>query len=79
MRFGKKGKLSPRYIGPYKISKRVENMAYELELTQELALVHPVFHISMLKKCSGDPPLIIQTEDVGIKDICLMRRFMFKL
>ncbi|WMV49454.1 hypothetical protein MTR67_042839 [Solanum verrucosum] len=68
MRFGKKGKLSPRYIGPYKISKRAGNVAYELELPQELAVVHPVFHISMLKKCMGDPALIIPTEDIGIKD-----------
>ena len=50
MRFGKKVKLSPRYIGPYRITKRVSNVAYELELPQELAAVHLVFHISMLKK-----------------------------
>ncbi|WMV37969.1 hypothetical protein MTR67_031354 [Solanum verrucosum] len=68
MRFGKKAKLSPRYIGPYKTSKRVGNVAYELELPQELAAVHPVFHISMLKKCMSDPSLIIPTEDIVIKD-----------
>ncbi|WMV49348.1 hypothetical protein MTR67_042733 [Solanum verrucosum] len=68
MRFGKKGKLSPRYIGPYRISKRIGNVAYELELPQELAEVHPMFHISMLKKCMGDPSLIIPTENIGIKD-----------
>ncbi|WMV09831.1 hypothetical protein MTR67_003216 [Solanum verrucosum] len=68
MRFGKKGNLSPRYIGPYRISKRVGNVAYELELPQELATVHQVFHISMLKKCMGDPSLIIPTKDIGIKD-----------
>ena len=56
MRFSKKGKLSPRYIGPYRISKRVDNVAYELELPQESAAVHPVFHI---------PSLILQTENVG--------------
>ncbi|WMV24554.1 hypothetical protein MTR67_017939 [Solanum verrucosum] len=43
MRFGKKGKLSPRYIGPHRISKRIGNVAYELELPQELAAVHLVF------------------------------------
>ena len=48
MRFDKKGKLSPRYIGPYGIVKRVGNVAYELELPQDLAVVHPVFDISML-------------------------------
>ncbi|KAK4716070.1 hypothetical protein R3W88_014408 [Solanum pinnatisectum] len=68
MRFGKKGKLSPRYIGPYRIAKRIGNVAYELELQQELAAVHPVFHISMLKKCMGDPSLIISTENIEIKD-----------
>ncbi|WMV09624.1 hypothetical protein MTR67_003009 [Solanum verrucosum] len=68
MRFCKKGKLSPRYIVPYKISKRIDNVAYELELPQELASVHPVFHISMLKKCMGDPSLIIPTDDIGIID-----------
>ncbi|WMV19832.1 hypothetical protein MTR67_013217 [Solanum verrucosum] len=68
MRFGKKGKLIPRYIGPYRIVKRIGNVAYELELSQELAAVHPVFHTSMLKKCMEDPSLIIPTENVGIKD-----------
>ncbi|WMV32193.1 hypothetical protein MTR67_025578 [Solanum verrucosum] len=68
MRFGKKCKLSSRYISPYQISKRIGNVAYELELTQELVAVHPAFHISMLKKCMGDPSLIIPTEDIGIKD-----------
>ena len=61
MRFGKKGKLSSRYIGPYRIAKRIGKVAYELELPQELAAVHSVFHISMLKKCMGDPSLIITT------------------
>ncbi|XP_069150266.1 uncharacterized protein [Solanum lycopersicum] len=68
MRFGKKGKLSTRYNDPYRISKRVGNVTYELELPQELATVHPVFHISMSKKCMSDPSLIILTEDIGIKD-----------
>ncbi|WMV46613.1 hypothetical protein MTR67_039998 [Solanum verrucosum] len=68
MRFGKKGKLSPRYIGPYRISKRIDNVAYELELLPELAAVHLVFHISLLKKCMGDPSLIIPNKKIGIKD-----------
>ncbi|WMV07796.1 hypothetical protein MTR67_001181 [Solanum verrucosum] len=51
MRFGKKGKLSPRYVGPYRILKRISKMAYELELPAKLAAVHPVFHILLLKKC----------------------------
>ena len=68
IRFGKKGKLSPRYIGPYRIDKRIDNVANELELPQELVTVHPVFHISMLNKCMDDPSLIILTEDIEIND-----------
>ncbi|WMV24125.1 hypothetical protein MTR67_017510, partial [Solanum verrucosum] len=77
MRFDKKGKLSPRYISPYRISKRICNVSYELELPQELAAVHPVY-ISMLKKCMGDPSHVIPTGDIGIKDNYLMRRFPFR-
>ncbi|WMV42010.1 hypothetical protein MTR67_035395 [Solanum verrucosum] len=68
MRFGKKRKLSPRYVGPYKILKRVGKVAYELELPAELAVVHPVFHISLLKKCVGDPTSILPMESVAVKD-----------
>ncbi|WMV46330.1 hypothetical protein MTR67_039715 [Solanum verrucosum] len=62
MRFVKKGEFSTRYIGPYKISKRIGNVAYELKLPSELAAVHLVFHISMLKKCMGDPHLLFSSE-----------------
>ncbi|KAH0702583.1 hypothetical protein KY285_016861 [Solanum tuberosum] len=55
-------------VGEARISKRIGNVAYELELPQELAVVHSVFHISMLKKCMCDPSLIIPTKDIGIKD-----------
>ncbi|XP_009766246.1 uncharacterized protein [Nicotiana sylvestris] len=68
MRFGKKGKLSPRYIGPYRILRRIGQVAYELELPQELAVVRPVFHVSMLKKFMGDPSLVVPTEVIGVKD-----------
>ncbi len=53
MRFGKKGKLSPLYIGPYQIMRRIGGVAYELEFPASLGSIHPVFHISMLKKCIG--------------------------
>ena len=62
MRFVKKGNLSPRYVGPYKIMKRVGKVAYELELPAKFAAVHPVFHISLLKKCVGDPASIVPLE-----------------
>ncbi|WMV55173.1 hypothetical protein MTR67_048558 [Solanum verrucosum] len=68
MRFVKKDKLSPWYIGPYGISKRIGSVAYELELPSELAAVHLVLHSAMLKKCTGDPSLIIPTKHIGIKD-----------
>ncbi|WMV29128.1 hypothetical protein MTR67_022513 [Solanum verrucosum] len=68
MRFGKKGKLSPRYVGPYRILKWIGKVAYELELPTDLAAVHPVFHISLLKKCVGDPASIVPLESVAVKD-----------
>ncbi|KAK4710700.1 hypothetical protein R3W88_005213 [Solanum pinnatisectum] len=68
MRFGKKGKFSPRYIGPYYILKRIGKVAYELELPADLAAMHPVFHISLLKKCVGDPVSVVPLESMAIKD-----------
>ncbi|WMV46283.1 hypothetical protein MTR67_039668 [Solanum verrucosum] len=68
MRFSRKGKLSLWYIGPNRISKRIGNVVYELELPSELAAVHSVFHISTLKKCMGDPSLIMPTLHIGIMD-----------
>ncbi|XP_070049780.1 uncharacterized protein [Nicotiana tomentosiformis] len=64
MRFGKKGNLSPRYIGPYKIIRRVVQVAYELDLPSNLESVHLVFHVSMLRKCIGDPANVIPVDDV---------------
>ncbi|XP_016433286.1 uncharacterized protein LOC107759789 [Nicotiana tabacum] len=68
MRFGKKGKLSPHYIELYKIMRRIGQVTYELELPQELAAVHPVFHVSMLKKFTGDPSLVVPIEIIRVKD-----------
>ena len=69
MRFCKKIKICPRYILPSRISKGIDNVDYELMLAQELAMVHTLFHISMLKKCMGDLSRIIPTEDTSIKNI----------
>ncbi|XP_027774279.1 uncharacterized protein LOC114077980 [Solanum pennellii] len=66
--FGKKGKLSTEYIVPYRVSKRVGNVAYVLELPQVLEVVHSAFHVSMSIKFLGDPSFIAPTENVGIKD-----------
>ncbi|WMV25849.1 hypothetical protein MTR67_019234 [Solanum verrucosum] len=68
MRFGKKGKLSPTYVGPYRMLKRIGKVIYELELPADLAAVHPVFHISLLKKCVGDPASVVPLETVAVKD-----------
>ncbi|KAK4706783.1 hypothetical protein R3W88_033657 [Solanum pinnatisectum] len=68
MRFGKNGKLSPWYVGPYKILRCVGKVSYELELPSELASVHPVFHVSMLKKCIGDPTSIVSLEGLVIDE-----------
>ena len=54
MRFGKKGKLSPRFIGPYEIVTRIAKVAYQLRLPAEMSAMHNVFHVSMLCKYIAD-------------------------
>lgn len=67
-RFDKKGKLSLWYVGPYRILSRVGKVAYELELHTNLSSVHPVFHVSLLKKFIGDPVVIVPLEITNIHD-----------
>ena len=62
MRFGKRGKLSPHYIGLYQITKRVGEVAYRLALPPELSVVHDVFHVSMLRKCLADVSQVIPVQ-----------------
>ncbi|GJT27607.1 putative reverse transcriptase domain-containing protein [Tanacetum coccineum] len=64
VRFGKKGKLAPRLVGPFEITKRIGTMAYQLRLPQELNGVHDTFHVSNLKKCLVDPTLQIPLEEI---------------
>ena len=64
MRFGKMGKLSPRYIGPFEVLKRVGEVSYELALPPGLSGVRPVFHVSMLKRYHGDGNYIIRWDSV---------------
>ncbi|GJZ95372.1 hypothetical protein Tco_0667706 [Tanacetum coccineum] len=68
MRFGKRGKLNPRYIGPFRIIERIGPVAYRLELPQELSRVHNVFHICNLKKCLSNDTLVIPLEEIQLDD-----------
>nr|GEY85508.1 putative reverse transcriptase domain-containing protein [Tanacetum cinerariifolium] len=66
--FGKRGKLNPRYIGPFKVIAMVGTVAYRLELPQQLSRVHNTFHVINLKKCLSDEPLAIPLDELHIDD-----------
>ncbi|WVZ48670.1 hypothetical protein U9M48_000089 [Paspalum notatum var. saurae] len=66
-RFGVKGKLAPRYVGPFKITERCGSVAYWLELLPHLAAVHDVFHVSQLKKCLRVLKEVIDTSQIQIE------------
>nr|GEX21632.1 putative reverse transcriptase domain-containing protein [Tanacetum cinerariifolium] len=68
VRFGKRGKLNPRYVGPFKVLAKVRIVAYRLELPQELSKVHHTFHVSNLKKCYADEPLVMLLEGIHVDD-----------
>nr|GEZ52860.1 putative reverse transcriptase domain-containing protein [Tanacetum cinerariifolium] len=68
VRFGKNGKLNPRYVGPFKILERVGDVAYKLDLLEELSKVHNTFHVSNLKKCHADEPLAIPLDGLHFDD-----------
>ncbi|GJX01159.1 putative reverse transcriptase domain-containing protein [Tanacetum coccineum] len=68
VRFGKRGKLNPRYVGPFKVIERVGTVAYKLELPQQLSRVHNTFHVSNLKKCLSDESLVIPLEELRVDD-----------
>ncbi|GJR64568.1 putative reverse transcriptase domain-containing protein [Tanacetum coccineum] len=68
MRFGKRRKLNPHYIGPFRIIERIGPVAYHLELPQELSRVHNVFHVCNLKKCLSDDTLVIPLEEIQLDD-----------
>ncbi|GJR70868.1 hypothetical protein Tco_0016933 [Tanacetum coccineum] len=68
VRFGKRGKLNPRYVGPFKVLAIVGKVAYKLELPQELSRVHHTFHVSNLKKCYTDEPLVMPLGGIHVDD-----------
>ncbi|GJW11777.1 putative reverse transcriptase domain-containing protein [Tanacetum coccineum] len=68
VRFGKKGKLAPRFVGPFEIVKKVDSVAYQLDLPEELNGVHDTFHVSNLKKCLADPTLQVPLDEIRADD-----------
>ncbi|GJR44159.1 hypothetical protein Tco_1312262 [Tanacetum coccineum] len=66
--FGKREKINPCYIGPFKILAKVGMLAYRLELPEQLSRVHSTFHVSNLKKCFSDEPLAIPLDEIQIDD-----------
>ncbi|GJV72146.1 putative reverse transcriptase domain-containing protein [Tanacetum coccineum] len=68
IRFGKRGKLNPRYIGPFKILDKVGTVSYRLELPEQLSKVHSTFHVSNLKKCLVNEPFAIPLDEIQVDD-----------
>ncbi|GKC68734.1 putative reverse transcriptase domain-containing protein [Tanacetum coccineum] len=68
VRFGKRGKLNPRYVGPFKVLEKVGEVAYKLKLPEVLSRVHNTFHVSNLKKCYADEPLAVPLDGLHFDD-----------
>ena len=66
VRFGKYGKLSPRFIGPFEILKRVGTIAYRLALPPNMSGVHEVFHVSMLRRYTPDPAHVVDWGEIEV-------------
>ena len=68
IRFGKRGKLSPRFIGPFKVLQRIGNQAYKLELPEELNGIHNTFHVCYLRKFTGEVTDMIPLSELRINE-----------
>ncbi|XP_070029410.1 uncharacterized protein [Nicotiana sylvestris] len=68
MKFEKKGKLSPQFIGPFEVLQRIEEVAYKIALPPSLSSVHLVFHVSMLRKYNGDLSHVLDFSTVQLDD-----------
>ncbi|GJS75974.1 putative reverse transcriptase domain-containing protein [Tanacetum coccineum] len=66
VRFGKKEKLAPKFVGPFEITERIGPVAYRLRLPEELNGVHDTFHVSNLKKCLADPTLRVPLDEIQV-------------
>ncbi|GKB34712.1 hypothetical protein Tco_0879654, partial [Tanacetum coccineum] len=66
VRFGKKEKLAPRFVGPFEIIEKVGTVAYRLDLPEKLKGVHDTFHVSNLKKCLADPTLQVPFDEIRV-------------
>nr|GEW18067.1 putative reverse transcriptase domain-containing protein [Tanacetum cinerariifolium] len=64
--FGTKGKLAPRFVGPFKIIEKIGHVAYRLDLLEELICVHDTFHMSNLKKCLADSTLQVPLDEIWV-------------
>nr|GFA65341.1 putative reverse transcriptase domain-containing protein [Tanacetum cinerariifolium] len=68
VRFGKRAKLNPRYVGPLKVLGVIGKVAYKLDLSKEMSKVHIMFHVSNLKKCHADEPLAVPLDGLQFDD-----------
>ena len=78
-RLGKKGKLAPRYIRPFEIRSRVGEVAYRVVLPPELSRIHPVFHVSTLRKYISDPSHVLQSQAVELSEDLTYEQYIVEI